>query len=154
MKDTQIIELRGRLYLQAQLLAAHLEIAVPARDRGIDIIAYADRDLKNFVAKPIQLKASSRESFGIFKKYKKTPDLLLVFVWNLAKPGFEASYALTYKEALDIAKKLGWTKTDSWRVKGGYGTTTPSNELKAFLAPYKMSLQKWRQKLISQRNQV
>src|SRR5438876_7603876 len=42
--DTQIVELIGRHHLTAELLRAGLEVATPVRDRGIDLIAYADID--------------------------------------------------------------------------------------------------------------
>ena len=55
--DKQIVELLGRNRLVDELLRADLEVAIPARDRGIDLIVYADkgRGVKNFVAKPIQM---------------------------------------------------------------------------------------------------
>ena len=40
--DSQVIELLGRNRLVSELLRAGLEVAIPARDRGIDLIAYLD----------------------------------------------------------------------------------------------------------------
>jgi hypothetical protein len=80
VEDTRIVELRGRPYLLEQLLSADLEIAIPQRDHGIDMIVFADRGLKNFAAKPIQIKASSGEGFESYKKYAKTSELVLAFV--------------------------------------------------------------------------
>lgn len=44
-----------------ELLRDGLEVAVPARDRGVDVIAYADlsRQVAAFTARPLQLKAFS-----------------------------------------------------------------------------------------------
>jgi hypothetical protein len=42
IKDTQVIELIGRNRLGSEILRDGLEVAVPARDRGIDLIAYSD----------------------------------------------------------------------------------------------------------------
>jgi hypothetical protein len=39
--DDQLLELCGRHRLTESLLGAGLEVAFPARDRGIDLIAYA-----------------------------------------------------------------------------------------------------------------
>ena len=58
--DSQTLELVGQHRLASELLLAGLEVAFPARDRGVDLIAYVDVDLEagRFVAKPIQLKAA------------------------------------------------------------------------------------------------
>lgn len=42
--DSQVVELLGRNRLIDELLRAGLEVAVPERDRGIDLIAYLDLD--------------------------------------------------------------------------------------------------------------
>ncbi len=83
--DAQQIELLGRTRLMSELLEADLEVAVPARDRGVDLIAYADLGsrVKNFVAVPIQMKAFSTSGFGINKKYEKVSNLLLAYVWGV-----------------------------------------------------------------------
>ena len=58
--DKQVTELVGRSKLVAELLRSGIEVAIPERDRGIDLIAYLDLDLRaaHFVARPIQMKAS------------------------------------------------------------------------------------------------
>jgi hypothetical protein len=68
--------------LVSELLQAGLEVALPARDRGVDLIAYADIDKQygRFLARPIQMKAAARCSFGIWRKYLKIHDLILAFV--------------------------------------------------------------------------
>lgn len=42
LRDSQLTELSGRHFLIAQLVAGGLEVAVPVRDRGVDLIAYLD----------------------------------------------------------------------------------------------------------------
>ena len=71
--DTQTIELIGRHRLMSELMHAGLEVALPMRDRGIDLIAYVDLSSKvrSFLATPIQMKAASTRSFSIDKKYEK-----------------------------------------------------------------------------------
>lgn len=146
--DTQTIEIVGQHHLAGELLRAGLEVAFPARDRGIDLIAYADidRQVGRFVARPIQLKAASQQSFGIWTKYQKFHDLLLAFVWHLngeeeKKP--PVTYALTCEEAIAIGEALGWTKTMSWTEKGEYSTTRPSVNLREYLEPYRMTPDHW-----------
>ena len=70
IKDTQVVELIGHNLLGSELLRDGLDVAVPARDRGIDLIAYADQSshVKSFIARPIQMKASSEASFSIDRK--------------------------------------------------------------------------------------
>src|SRR5277367_477861 len=76
-QDTQLTELAGRHLLIAQLTAGGIEVAVPVRDRGIDLIAYLDKGESgsDFIACPIQLKVSSKEGFTLNRKYQKIVNL-------------------------------------------------------------------------------
>src|SRR5579884_837514 len=143
--DTQIVELIGRQRLTSELLRAGLEVATPIRDRGIDLIAYADTDerLSQLAACPIQMKAATNRSFVLARKYSRIRNLLLVYLWNLHDPGQTIIYALTYQEALSIAERLQWTSTPSWRFKRAYSTTRPSREIVSLLEPYRMTPEKW-----------
>jgi hypothetical protein len=147
VKDSQVTELLGRNRLVDELLRARLEVAFPARDRGIDLIAYTDldSDLKRYVACPIQMKASSHEAFSIDRKYEKFPGLVIAYVWGLAGKCDACTYALTYKEAIEVADKMGWTETNSWKgERGYYSTSQPSKVLKEkYLEQYKMTPEKW-----------
>jgi hypothetical protein len=60
--DSQVIELLGHNRLADELFRSGLEVAHPARDRGVDLIAYVDLEthVQSFVARPIQMKAASR----------------------------------------------------------------------------------------------
>jgi hypothetical protein len=153
--DTQVIEIIGRNRLIDELLAAGLEVAVPARDRGIDLIAYidlvqplADGSSKSdrpppFSAKPIQMKAASVASFSISKKYQKVCDLLFAFVWHLKDPRQAVTYAMTHDQAVRIAEAIGWTATSSWIDGGIYSTTKPSKKVVEALGQYRMSPERW-----------
>jgi hypothetical protein len=59
-------------------LQARLEVAVPIRDRGIDLVAYANlsASIGQFTAKPIQLKAAWERSFVIEGKYERIRNLV------------------------------------------------------------------------------
>ena len=80
--DTQVIEIIGRNRLVNELLRAGLEVARPERDRGIDLIAYADLSptVQSFIARPIQMKAASGQAFSLATKYHRLPDLILAYV--------------------------------------------------------------------------
>ena len=143
--DTQVIEIIGRNWLVNELVQAGLEVALPVRDRGIDLIAYADLGTRvpSFTACPIQMKAATARLFTIQRRWKDFPDLLLAYVRHLKDPRQTTTYALTYAEALQLAEGLGWTRTRSWIEKDGYGTTAPSAELTARLQPFAMTPDAW-----------
>lgn len=71
--DTQLVELAGRNWLASELLGSGIEVARPERDRGIDLIAYVDRDARvgNFVACPIQMKAATNAVFSLDPKVRQ-----------------------------------------------------------------------------------
>ncbi len=145
--DTQTIEILGRNRLVNELLLSGLEVAIPMRDRGIDLIAYVDLAAKTtkFTAVPIQMKVASTRAFSIDKKYGKISNLLIVYIWGLRSPEHAQIFALTYSEAVDIAESMKWTATASWK-KGYYSTSAPSKKLCELLAPFKMSPDTWREK--------
>lgn len=140
-RDSQIIEVRGRHRLIEELIRAGLEVAVPFRDRGVDLIAYSERG-GAFCACPIQLKAATGTSFGIDRKYSSAAGLLLVHLWHLSEPGNEEFFATTYTECLEIAEALGWTRTRSWK-SGRYVVTRVGGRLTELLQPYRMTPEKW-----------
>jgi hypothetical protein len=148
--DPQVVELLGRNRLVEELLVAGLEVSVPIRDRGVDVVAYADlgEKVEAFCAYPIQLKASSKRYFGVHRKYAKFANIILAYVWNLEDPGHAVTYALTYPEAVCVAENVGWTKTPSWK-RGGYSTPSPSKKLVSLLEPYRMSPERWWLKITS-----
>ena len=146
--DKRIVELIGRNRLIDELLRAGLEVAVPTRDRGVDLIAYVE--LKSlatkFIARPIQMKAASAESFSIDRKYAKVHGLILAFVWHVQDRDRTVAYALSYPEALAIGRAEGWTKTPSLH-EGSYTMTHPSQKLKERLRRYQMTPDKWWRKI-------
>lgn len=156
--DEQKVEAIGRGILIRQLLQAGLEVALPIRDHGIDLIAYLDTDeqLGKFAAFPIQMKAATSESFELWRKYEKFHNLILVYVWNV-DDGFEpVIYALTYKHALHILEKVGETdktKTVSWNEKGVYRDTSPSETLRKHLIDHHlMTPKRWHTLLLEMSN--
>jgi hypothetical protein len=138
--DSKLVELIGRNFLTAELLKAGLEVATPVRDRGIDLIAYADLDDGGgqFRARPIQVKAALNRAFSIDRKYAKFPDLLLAYVWGLHDLTATQCYLLSHRDSVTIGDALNWTKTASWK-KGYYVTTNPGKKVLALLASFKMN---------------
>lgn len=147
--DPQLIEVLGRNWLVGQIMQAGLEVAIPERDHGIDLILFKDIDLsKKFTAYPIQMKAATKGVFSLNPKYAKFSQLFIVYVWNVREPDKTVCYVLTFGEALQVAEKMGYTKTNSWitggtRKRRGYSTTRPSKKLVGLLAPFKMDQSTW-----------
>ena len=141
--DSQLIELVGRQRLIAELLQADLEVALPMRDRGIDLIVYADLGLASFRAIPIQMKAASGSCFAADQKYAKFPNLVIAYVWHVQNLDRAVTYALNYSEVVQVATAMGYTATRSWEC-GIYTTTRPSRRLLVLLEPYRMTPEKWR----------
>jgi hypothetical protein len=146
--DSQLVEMLGRHRLIAELLRANLEVAIPARDRGIDLIAYADlgTQVTRFSACPIQLKAAVGSCFSIDKKYAKFPNLLMAYVWHVADPVKAVTYATTFSEAKAVADAMGYTNTASWE-RGLYVVTKPGPDLLARLEPFRMTSEEWWRKV-------
>jgi len=146
--DSQLTEVFGKNLLISHLMAAGFEVAQPVRDRGVDLVVYRDReDAKDYQPCLIQLKASAQESFSLDKKFARLPHLLIAYVWNVQTPGRSDVYALTFDDALQVMEKKGFAKTDSW-VKGGYYFVRNAGaDLKKILEPYKMTPERWREKL-------
>jgi hypothetical protein len=148
MPDSQVIELLGRNRLIDELLRAGLEVALPIRDRGIDLIAYADtgEGVTTFAARPIQMKAASGQSFSINAKYDAFPGLILAYVWNISDGNKTVTYALTHGEAVAVADQMGYTKTDSWKT-GSYSCNRIGVKLGKLLEQYCMTPEKWRARI-------
>ena len=146
--DSQLTEVFGKNLLISHLVSAGFEVAQPVRDRGVDLVVYKDgEDAKDYVPCLIQLKASSHESFSLDKKYERFPHLLIAYVWNVQTPALSSVYALTFNDALQVMEKKGYAKTDSWKNSGYYFVRDAGAKLKEILEPYKMTTERWREKL-------
>jgi hypothetical protein len=150
--DSQRVELLGRNRLIDELLRDNLEVALPLRDRGIDLIAYVDHSdhVLTYAARPIQMKAAWTQSFGIDRKYEKFPGLLIAYVWRLNSPQDAVTYAMTFGQACSIAEQMGWTRTASW-ARGAYVINKPGTRLLKALEPFKMAPGAWWQLVIEGR---
>ena len=147
-KDTQLTEIAGKHLLISRLISAGFEVAEPIRDKGIDLLVYSTtNDGERFISHPIQLKASSDESFSLDKKYEKLHGLLLTYVWHVEDPNKSEIYALSFDEAKFVLEQKGYAKTDSWTLGGYYFVRKADAKLKEMLKPYLMNPERWRQRL-------
>ena len=133
--NSQQIEILGRNFLVSLLIADGLEVALPVRDRGVDLIAYSDipKDGSKFRAVPIQLKAFRKAGFNLDIKYSKFPNLLMAYVWNSTEPSKSELYLMTYGQAVDLAAQL----SPYFSKHGKYARTSDSSNLNMVLKPYK-----------------
>jgi hypothetical protein len=149
--DTQQTEILGRNLLVTELIRAGVEVAMPVRDRCVDLIAYIDIEdqalaadkTSRFAAVPVQMKAASSSRFSLSSKYEKISNVLLVYVWNVAGGAPPEYFALTYRQAFSVMESAGFTKTPSWK-KGHYAATHVGPALIEKLEPYSMNTGKWK----------
>jgi len=85
--------------------------------------------------------------FSLYKKESRVPRLLVAYVWHAKAPKDSEVYALTYDEALQIVKNKPYSTSKSWIDEGGYSVTHAGAELKEMLKPYKMTTERWQEKL-------
>lgn len=145
--DPQLVEIAGKHLLISRLIAAGFEVAEPLRDKGIDLIVY--RDENDFSASPVQMKASTQESFSLDRKYERFPDLLIAYVWNVNAGDKGDVYLLRYDQALKVMEAKGYSKTDSWTKNGYYFVRSAGKELKELLKPYRMQFQNRQEKILA-----
>ena len=135
--DTQQIEILGRNFLTSLFVAEDIEIAIPIRDKGLDLIAFKSISAQGrFRAIPVQMKAFSGRGFSVHRKYEKFPDLLMAYVWNVQNPLKTEAVVMTFKEAVGVAEILGWTQTTSWE-RAGYSVTNAGKRVLNELLPYR-----------------
>ena len=138
----------GRSRVEADLQRAGLTVArAPQGDGPHHLIAQAALGTSppRKIHRPIRVKAATESSFTVWRAWAQPPDLLLVYAWYVTEPAEAETYALTYPEAEEITRRLGWQSSPSWQVKGGYGTTKAAQHsvLSRLLAPYRMTPETW-----------
>ena len=140
----------GIRIFESQVREAGLRLVEPSKKNGIDFFisseAHADEEEASF---RVKLKTSIHEVFSLYKKESRIPRLLMAYVWHANEPKDSEVYALTYKEALEIVKSKPYFTSKSWIDKGGYSVTHAGAELKEKLKGYRMTPEKWHQRLQS-----
>jgi hypothetical protein len=121
----------------AELMRRGVEIAHPASDVGVDLLAYrldtGMRTARKFV--PIQVKAYSGPGYQFHKSwFDRATDLALVVVNNLATdPKF-----YVFSSIEDVEAAIGnHALTGSWMLRGIWTVTTPSKPDVALLLPHR-----------------
>jgi hypothetical protein len=141
-----IIEMLGRNHLITQLIEDRVNVAIPLWDQGVDLVAYYQGEGR-LVARPLQLKVAELSRWGVYKKYKDIPGLLMVYVWNV-KSNVQI-YAMNYTEAeclLSIGPK-DHAQSNSYKKDKGSYHTVPSQKLLEALKPFLMTKGRWKARL-------
>ena len=147
MVDTQLVELEGRNRLIESILHAGLDVALPIRDDGVDLIVYRRKGEGLFNARPVQLKTATRPRFAVDRlKYEGRQGLIMAYVWGQDR---STIYALSYHpDVSDVARAMGWDQTNAWQT--GAGTNRPgwscyvSSKLLRALKPFLATPDRWR----------
>lgn len=123
----------GKALVAAELLRRHIDVAYPAFDGGVDLIAYRAQKMDRVI--PIQVKARSGTCYEFQQSWFKVPGLVLIQVWHVVEnPEF---YIFT--SLMEVEEALGpqHRETDSWQVKGAYTVTKPNAEQMSRMARFK-----------------
>ena len=140
----------GIRIFESQVRKAGLRLIEPSRRNGIDFFISSESQADDGgVLLPVKLRASIHEVFSLYKKESRIPRLLMAYIWHANEARESEVYALTYKEALEIVKSKPYVTSKSWIDEGGYSVTHAGGELKEKLKGYRMTPEKWRQRLQS-----
>jgi hypothetical protein len=124
-------------------LYTRFQPARPTYDIGVDLRALNPEGNRGA---NIQVKASAKRNFNVQKRWETIPNFLVVYVWQLQLRADAIAYVLTYEEAFEIVKCHAprWLETRSWSDLGGYGTTSPSNQIRQAIHKYRATPERWR----------
>jgi len=119
----------GELLVAAELMRRGIEVAFPASDVGVDMLAYR-LDPKQAVARkfvPIQVKARSATGYNFQKTwFDRCPGVVLIQVWYAeTDPEF---YVLESLARAEEALGPVHAASDSWRVTGRYSVTLAGDD--------------------------
>jgi hypothetical protein len=123
----------GEALVAAELLRRGANIAYPAYDGGIDLLAYRELDFSRVV--PIQVKARSLSCYNFQKSWFRIKGLVLVQVWHVSEePQF---YVFSNLQEVEEALGTIHSISPSWTANGGYNVTEPGDEIYVRMKPHR-----------------
>ena len=125
----------GEAWVAAQLLRRGIDVAYPALDNGVDLIAYRGGDLCCSV--PIQVKTASRKLYSFNKSVFRVPGVVLVQVWHMITT--PQCYIFDGLERVEEALGLH-ANTDVWTNDGRWVSNPPGQADMERMQPH---LDKW-----------
>lgn len=130
--EAALVGKAGEALVAAELLRRHVDIAYPAHDSGVDLIAYRASAPAKVV--PIQVKARSATCYEFQKSWFHIEGLVLIQVWNvITQPEF---FIFGNLQQVEDALGPGHVATASWATKGGYTVTNPTVAHRARMASH------------------
>ncbi len=118
------------MLVAAELMRRGIEVAHPASDRGVDLLAYRLTQKETVPGKfvPVQVKSRSGTGFNFQKGwFDKVPGLVLVHVWNIqACPEF-----YIFDSVARVEEALGptYASSPSWENAHVYTVTTVTDDI-------------------------
>jgi len=122
----------GELLVAAELMRRGVEVAYPASDVGVDLLAYrlAPRHPAPDCFVPIQVKARSSSGYNFQRSwFDRVPGIVLVHVWHVAT--IPEYYVLESIARAEEALGPIHAASPSWRTGGGYSVTIAGTEARA-----------------------
>ena len=135
--DAALIGKAGEALVAGELLRRRIDVAYPAFDGGVDLVAYRGHAFDNAI--PIQVKARSSTCYTFQKKWFEIPSIVLIQVWHVATtPEF-----YVFRNVQDVEGALGsrHVSSPSWARDGRYSVTNPNDEQIERMQPYR---DKWK----------
>jgi hypothetical protein len=114
----------GEALVAAELMRRGVNVAYPAYDGGIDLLACRELNFSRVV--PIQIKSRSSTGYNFQRSWFRIKGLVLVQVWHVsAKPEF-----YIFGNLQDVEEALGaeHCATPSWVTHGRFSVTDPGRE--------------------------
>ena len=121
----------GEMLVAAELMRRGVEVAYPASDVGVDLLAFRlgkKQTVPNRIV-PIQVKARSEYGYAFQKSwFSRVPGVVLVWVWHVRYELETSPEFFVFQDIGQVESALGdHVETHSWRELGGYSTTKPTN---------------------------
>jgi len=140
MTKSQRTELINTHRAVESILEAGLDVAMPLKDDGIDLVCYVSKGDGPWTSVAIQVKSR----FGVDKKYLSRPGLVMCYVCSP-----NDIYVLTHERAMEIAQARGYLNParKSWRTLNGYSVPTVGKSLSTDLVPFAATPERWREVL-------
>ena len=128
----------GELLVAAELMRRGIDVAYPASDMGVDLLAYrlAPGQAVSGRFVPIQVKARSASGYNFQRSwFDKAPGVVLVHVWHLqTTPEF---YVLENLARVEQALGRIHSASDAWQKSGGYSVTNAGTDVIERMQPHR-----------------
>ena len=116
-----------------ELLRRHIDVAYPAHDGGVDLIAYKESNFGLVI--PIQVKTRSGPGYNFQRRWFRIPTIIVVHVWHATtNPEF---YIFESIDQVEEALGEKHAATESWEGSGSYSVTDPTAEHIARMTPHR-----------------